>query len=604
MADDLLPTSDATAQAVMATGVSAPPPAKKPDDITSLLPTKEQHEGAKAGLESAYKKHEEELGGMIREGDEAYKRDRARMEQAVKQEGATIEELKHGTWNAQKELSDRKVDIWEQFGSPGFIIAMLASSFSAMPMNSALNAGAAAMNAIQQGKMDEYRKAFDAWKANTDLVIQRQAMEHQVYEDINKLMTSDLARWREKFLVANARFGDERMRVLAENDMLPEIDQAFSAKATAISQVALAKDKIEESGMRTMFVNAQEGVWRDGPNGQKVPNPQAWQAAVDLWHNMGDAERSSYDKFVLETWQTTGASPTDEAIREHTRKQAEAKYPYRMVAATADIKAVKGDLESALGHPLNANLNAALDSAYSAKGATASRVVGSVNRAISEIERDLAAGKTEAEIDPEKKINEALLAGSMPGGRSAATAFINKYQLQHPEAGPDEINKAASLFTQTQSRARTLGTRGANVDTAVVEAKKTAKLALEASAKVPRGDWVPINELQRKILQGTSSPEQKVFDQFNTSLITAYAQTMSRTGGNTVEAMKRASDVLDTATGPEAYKKGAEALIIEMEVVQDAVREIPNVPETEAATSTTSAVKWIRRPDGSLGPAQ
>ncbi len=329
MADDLLPTSDATAQAVMATGVSAPPPAKKPDDITSLLPTKEQHEGAKAGLESAYKKHEEELGGMIREGDEAYKRGRARMEQAVKQEGATIEELKHGTWNAQKELSDRKVDIWEQFGSPGFLIAMLASSFSAMPMNSALNAGAAAMNAVQQGKMDEYRKAFDVWKANTDLVIQRQAMEHQVYEDINKLMTSDLARWREKFLVANARFGDERMRVLAENDMLPEIDQAFSAKATAISQVALAKDKIEESGMRTMFVNAQEGVWRDGPNGQKVPNPQAWQAAVDLWHNMGDAERSSYDKFVLETWQNTRASPTDSAIREHMKETAEARYPYR-----------------------------------------------------------------------------------------------------------------------------------------------------------------------------------------------------------------------------------------------------------------------------------
>ena len=114
MADDLLPTSDATAQAVMATGVSAPPPAKKPDDITSLLPTKEQHEGAKAGLESAYKKHEEELGGMIREGDEAYKRDRARMEQAVKQEGATIEELKHGTCSnphcQYKHVAARAVD--------------------------------------------------------------------------------------------------------------------------------------------------------------------------------------------------------------------------------------------------------------------------------------------------------------------------------------------------------------------------------------------------------------------------------------------------------------------------------------------------------------
>ncbi len=592
---DLFPTSDATAQAVMATGVSPPPASKPSTDYTSLLPTKEQHEGARAGLEAAYKKHEEDLGGIVREGDEAYKRDRARMEQAIKQEGATIEELKHGAWNAQKELSDRKVDIWEQFGSSGFLIAMLGSSFSTLPMNSALSAGAAAMNAINQGKMDEYNKAFSAWKANTDLVIHRQQMEHEVYEDINKLMTSDLAKWREKFLVANARFGDERMRILAENDMLPEIDQAFSAKASAISQLATAKDKIEESDLRLRWLNL-DPRWKSG-------DPKLMKEALDDYNDPANTpDKDAYKKFREETFKATGQYPNSEEDLAFRKRQAEADYPYRLSPVAGDIAAVKTDLETALGHPLSPGMNAALDQAYSAKGVTASRVVGSVNRAIADIERELASGKKEAEIDPERRINQALLAGGTAGGRSAAAAFINKYQIDHPDAGADEINKAASLYTETQSRARTLGTRGANVDTAVVEAKKAAKLAMDASAKVPRSNWVPINEVQRKILQQTSSPEQQVFDTYNTSLITAYAQTMSRTGANTVTAQKRAQDILDTATGPDAYEKGVQALITEMEIVQEAVRETPSV--VGGAPAEKPATKWERKPDGSLGPVQ
>ena len=84
-------------------------------------------------------------------------------------------------WNAEKELNNRKTDLWEQFGSPGFIIAMLASSFTAMPMNSALNAGAAAMNAINSGDMDKYHKAFDAWKENSSLTLKRLDLEEKQF---------------------------------------------------------------------------------------------------------------------------------------------------------------------------------------------------------------------------------------------------------------------------------------------------------------------------------------------------------------------------------------------------------------------------------------
>jgi hypothetical protein len=66
----------------------------------------------------------------------------------------------------------------------------------------------------------------------------------------------------------------------------------------------------------------------------------------------------------------------------------------------------------------------------------------------------------------------------------------------------------------------------------------------------------------------------KNFDLKNASLITAYSQTMSRSGVNSVTAQNRAKEVLLTADGPEAYRAGVNALLQEMEVVQQAVRDV------------------------------
>src|ERR1700686_2830506 len=166
------------------------------DAITQAdLALTKQKIGFEAGMEA-----------MRKRSDDAYAQ---RQERLIAAEGATMDDIK--PWNAEKELNSRKTDLWEQFGSPGFVIAMLASTFTAMPMNSALNAGAAAMNAINEGDMDKYHKAFDAWKENSNLTLKRLDLEEHEFGQIESLRTKNMESWRASATALAARFNDQRM---------------------------------------------------------------------------------------------------------------------------------------------------------------------------------------------------------------------------------------------------------------------------------------------------------------------------------------------------------------------------------------------------------
>src|SRR5215471_1661947 len=158
--------------------------------------------------------------------------------------------------------------------------------------------------------------------------------------------------------------------------------------------------------------------------------------------------------------------------------------------------------------------------------------------------------------------------------RNAPAIYMEKYLKEHPSATDEQVRRAMGIYNMTQSRMRALGTRSANIDIAIDEGIGTAKLAIQRSDEVPRGDWVPVNQIAERIRRGTSSVAQQRFDQANAALITAYAQTMSRSGTTTVHAQQRAEAVLLTATGPEAYREGVRQLLQEMYIVRDAVRDV------------------------------
>src|ERR1700722_15268764 len=80
------------------------------------------------------------------------------MKQRLAQEGVERSDMK--PWDTNKELSTRQTNLWEEFGSPAFLISMLGRAFSARPMNSALTAGGAAIQAANDKNEDAYNKAF------------------------------------------------------------------------------------------------------------------------------------------------------------------------------------------------------------------------------------------------------------------------------------------------------------------------------------------------------------------------------------------------------------------------------------------------------------
>jgi hypothetical protein len=162
--------------------------------------------------------------------------------------------------------------------------------------------------------------------------------------------------------------------------------------------------------------------------------------------------------------------------------------------------------------------------------------------------------------------------------RSPAAAylatFIAEQRAKGHEVTAEEIRRASNLFQQTQATARTLGTRIANIDTAVNEVKKFASAAIAASEKVPRTSWTTINDYYERGLTAVSAPEMTVLVDANNALTAAYGQAITRSGGNTVFALQMAERTLNIASGHKAYKAGAEFIIMETELVNQAVKEV------------------------------
>jgi hypothetical protein len=225
-------------------------PNVKTDSIDDMVAgiTPDKRKKLEGRLESLQARQVGLEGAMEADETRRSKQYRDRMDEMVAREGASINDLK--PWNAEKELAERKTGLWDQFGSPGFIVSMLASAFTAHPMNSALTSGAAAMNAINQGDMAAYDKAMEAWKANTDIAIKRMNMEHEEFQDIDKLRSSDLQEWQARMKMAMLKFNDQRGLALMEAGMYPELDEKIAGMAKAKEQLAASRTAIFENWVR------------------------------------------------------------------------------------------------------------------------------------------------------------------------------------------------------------------------------------------------------------------------------------------------------------------------------------------------------------------
>ena len=72
-------------------------------------------------------------------------------------------------WDADQQAAKYRTDPLSSFGSLGSVFGMIASAFTHHPMQNAMEASAAAMNAIHAGDQRAYDQAHEAWKQNLDM---------------------------------------------------------------------------------------------------------------------------------------------------------------------------------------------------------------------------------------------------------------------------------------------------------------------------------------------------------------------------------------------------------------------------------------------------
>jgi hypothetical protein len=234
-----------------------------------------------------------------------------RQEDAWSRERARADDPALRPWNADTERAARTRGPMEQFGSIGMIFAMAASAFTRTPMTSALNAGAAAMTAIQQGDEKAYESAYKAWKDNSDLALRRFDMEHRLYEDANQLLTSDMNLWKTKTLQIAAQFDDQKKIAMLQNGMDPEVLKAQEAAAESAIRVRKAQQGFQEfEDQRTMIKEGIQALrqvhkdWKDDNKGpeQMAAEAQVYARAVRASKGLESREPTGIQEFTSRWW--------------------------------------------------------------------------------------------------------------------------------------------------------------------------------------------------------------------------------------------------------------------------------------------------------------
>lgn len=153
-------------------------------------------------------------------------------------------------------------------------------------------------------------------------------------------------------------------------------------------------------------------------------------------------------------------------------------------------------------------------------------------------------------------------------GAANITAINNRVAELAKERGIDasKVLQAQSELGAAQKGLKDLAGRSAKIDAAVIEVDKFADNALQALDKVSRGNVVPVNEIMRRVAEGSGSPEEAAFSTYVKSLSGAYANVLGR-GTTTVFSQTEADKIIRKDYSKEQFKAMIDAIKKEAQAV-------------------------------------
>ena len=165
-----------------------------------------------------------------------------------------------------------------------------------------------------------------------------------------------------------------------------------------------------------------------------------------------------------------------------------------------------------------------------------------------------------------------VLANLGRGAQGAADLRAVQNRLaEKAKAGGIDAGKILQNTQNTYADNRTfleLGAREGKIAPRVMEANSFAKIALDASDKVPRESFVPWNKLSQYTDKQLSDPKLAAMHAATQSLVNAYASAVG--GGVMTEGNRQeANRMLYDAQGPEAYKAVVNQMLVETQAALD-----------------------------------
>lgn len=172
--------------------------------------------------------------------------------------------------------------------------------------------------------------------------------------------------------------------------------------------------------------------------------------------------------------------------------------------------------------------------------------------------------------------------------RSGTALAMQKFMEANPDATPEEIAHFSAGYTAAVRQAGAIGTRRGQVEFSEAELENAAKLSHDAYVKLPRGQFLPFNELTKKIETATSSPEQAAAYAADNTVVNTYARMVSPTGVGTDSDKQHAREMLNTAQSQEAHQAVIDQLMAEGKAsragAQTALDESAGEPVVSATT--------------------
>jgi hypothetical protein len=181
--------------------------------------------------------------------------------------------------------------------------------------------------------------------------------------------------------------------------------------------------------------------------------------------------------------------------------------------------------------------------------------------------------------------NKDLLAALATRGVSLPAGFRSQAQMsatlegliaRNPGKTVDEIADGIANgqigFSADKKSSQTAAALGGKIAYAENEIKLLAPLVRQASAAVPRGNFVAWNKLSQLADAQISDPALKEFKSYMTSLSNAYDMLAAR-GGTDMDKRKHNRAMFDTADSPEALEAALKAVENEASISGQAARE-------------------------------